>query len=232
MNYHLEQEIAALKKSIGRQAADVEAAVRQSLESLVQQNEVLALEIIEHDDAIDREEVRLEEECLKILALHQPVAGDLRYIITLLKVNNELERIGDLAGNIAERVIDLIHLRTDWSAWDISPMFQEIFSQLKKALDSLMGRDCFLASQVIASDDIVDEMHRNNYRLVVQRLKEERGSAEMFLNFLNISRNLERIADACTNIGEDVLYLEQGRIVRHVHEKKMDKGDEYTGSTI
>ena len=232
MNYHLEQEIATLKKSIGRQAAEVELAVRRSLDALTQKDEAMAQEIIEHDDAIDREEVRLEEECLKILALHQPVAGDLRYIITLLKVNNELERIGDLAGNIAERVIDLIHLRTDWSQWDISPMFHEIFTQLKKALDSLLGQDCYLASQVIASDDTVDEMHRSNYHHAVQGLKEESGSVEIYLNFLNISRNLERIADACTNIGEDVLYLEQGRIVRHVHEKRKNAEEDWTGSSL
>lgn len=215
MNHHLEQEITALNKRMARQGTEVECAVRQALDALQQRDATLATQVVANDDAIDREEVRLEEECLKILALHQPVAGDLRYIITLLKVNNELERIGDLAVNIAERVLDLIQEPASAVAPDISPMFHAVLTQLKNALDALLGRDCFLAAQVIAADDTVDEMNRANFRHALERLRAQPEQADTLLCFLNISRNLERMADACTNIGEDVMYLEQGTIVRH-----------------
>ena len=219
MIHHLHQEITLLKKQVAAQATMVEQAVRQTLRAMEEKNATLAVEIIERDDTIDQEEVRLEEECLKVLALHQPVAGDLRYIVTLLKVNTELERIGDLAVNIAERTVHFLETNADMSKIDMKPMFLEVLNSLKNALDAFLERDCYLASQVIASDDKVDDYHRENFQTVSRLLSEETREVGSLLDFLNISRNLERIADCCTNIGEDVLYLEQGRIVRHVHEK-------------
>lgn len=217
MNNHLEKEVTLLKTRISLQAKEVTDAVRRSQNALAQENQDLAKEIIAHDDAIDEEEVRIEEECLKVLALHQPVAGDLRYIITLLKVNTELERIGDLAENIAERVINLVNLRIPLHEPDMTPMFRAVIQQLEKVLYAFLERDSVLAAQVVASDDAVDAMNRNHYHRILQLLKEMPERAEMLTDFLNISRNLERIADGCTNIGEDVLYLEQGKIVRHTH---------------
>ena len=162
-------------------------------------------------------EVRIEEECLKILALHQPVAGDLRYIITLLKVNNELDRIGDLAQNIAERAIDLAEHPVPAAGIELGPMMTEVRIMLKQALDALSCRDTGRAAEVIARDDTVDRLHRENFRLIKQGLIRQPEAADYYLNMLTASRHLERVADCATNIGEDVIYLEQGRIVRHAH---------------
>ncbi|MDO4628054.1 MAG: PhoU domain-containing protein [Planctomycetia bacterium] len=243
MNYHLEQEVSLLKTRIAQQSNAVENAVRKTLNALMLRDGNLAREIIADDDALDMEDVRIEEECLKVLALHQPVARDLRYIITLLKVNTELERIGDFAVNIAERVQNITNRPSTTEPLDIEPMFQEIFLLLKNVLNAYMERDCYAASQVIAHDDVVDRMNRDNYHQILRQLNENRNgenknsensnsenkngenkttdtrNVEILLDYLNISRNLERIADCCTNIGEDVLYLEQGRIVRHAHDQ-------------
>ncbi|MDO4575439.1 MAG: phosphate signaling complex protein PhoU [Planctomycetia bacterium] len=226
MRTHWEQEMIILKKAVAKQAERVEWAVHQSLNALEQKNVNLLLDIIGQDDEIDREEVRLEEECLKVLALHQPVAGDLRYIITLLKVNTELERIGDLAVNVVERMMNLLALRGETRPIDMIPMFQEVFQMLKKALDAFLGRDCFTASQVVSLDDQVDRLHQNNYHTILQKLKGEDPPVEALLDWLNISRNLERMADCCTNIGEDVLYLEQGKILRHIPAVSPDENEQ------
>lgn len=226
MNYHLEQEVSLLKTRIAQQSSAVENAVRKTLNALMLRDGNLAREIIADDDALDMEDVRIEEECLKVLALHQPVARDLRYIITLLKVNTELERIGDFAVNIAERVQNITNHPTVAEPLDMEPMFQEIFLLLKNVLNAYMERDCYAASQVIAHDDVVDRMNRDNYHQILRQLNEnsETRNVEILLDYLNISRNLERIADCCTNIGEDVLYLEQGRIVRHAHDQHHTDG--------
>ncbi|MDO5112741.1 MAG: phosphate signaling complex protein PhoU [Planctomycetia bacterium] len=215
MKTHFEQEILQLKRLITTQTAMVESAVRKTHHAMERHERTLAMEVIDGDDEIDETEVRIEEECLKVLALHQPVAGDLRYIVTLLKVNTELERIGDLGVNIAERVLHMLSLHADMKRLDITDMFLAVLQALKNSLDAFLGRDCFLAAQVIAADDSIDSQHRDNFHRILQMLKENAGEAETLLDFLNISRNLERIADSCTNIGEDVLYLEQGKIVRH-----------------
>lgn len=213
-----EQEIERLNQLIGRQAAAAENAVRQSLKAIVEKNRELAIAVVEQDDIIDLDEVRLEEECLKALALYQPVAGDLRYIITLLKVNGELERIGDLAVNIAQRALDLCALPDAGLPTDFEELLTQVRQSLKRALDSLLTHDCFLASQVIEADNIIDQLHRENVVRMIQWIKEKPQNVDNWIDFLSVSRNLERIGDSCTNIGEDVLYLQQGRIMRHLRE--------------
>lgn len=213
-----EQEIAHLNELLSRQATAVENAVRQSLKSIVEKNRELAIEVIEQDDIIDAAEVRLEEECLKALALYQPVAGDLRYIVTLLKVNGELERIGDLAVNIAQRALHLYELPDAGLPTDFNALLTLVRQSLKQALDSLLTQDCYLASQVIKADDSIDQMHRENVALMIEWTKQQPQFVDNWIDFLSVSRNLERIGDGCTNIGEDVLYLQQGRIMRHLRE--------------
>ena len=215
MKKHFEQEIENLNKLITVQATAVERAVRNSLLSISNNDADLAYFVIIGDDTLDTNEVRIEEECLKILALYQPVAGDLRYIVTLLKVNTELERIGDLAVNIAERAMHLHSMEQDTPVMDFTTMFQAVSVALKKSLDSFLTHNSALAEEVIESDNTIDELHRGNIELVKRLLKENSEQTESILDFMTISRNLERIADSCTNIGEDVIYLELGKIVRH-----------------
>lgn len=215
MKIHFEQEIANLNRLVATQARAVEEAVRRALHSITSSSSELALFVIEGDDTLDANEIRIEEECLKVLALYQPVAGDLRYVITLLKVNAELERIGDLAVNIAERAMHLLDNNGRTDCMDFARMFQVVSNSLKKSLDALVCRDCRLADEVIQNDDLIDGLHRQNMARAKQLLRERPEFVEAILDFLTISRNLERIGDGCTNIGEDIIYLEQGRIVRH-----------------
>ena len=169
MREHLAQEIVRLKRMVSDLAAQVEHAVQQAVEAAQQADETLARRVIEQDDAIDREEIMIEEECLKILALHQPVAGDLRYIVTFLKVNNELERIGDLAVNIAKQVLHQL----DFGVFpeekiDFAPQMEIARQMLKAALDALVARNCLEANETIRMDDRIDELNRE----VIERSEE------------------------------------------------------------
>lgn len=215
MKTHFENEVKNLNRLMLAQALAVESAVSNSLRAIADRNSELAVDIISRDDIIDKGEVLLEEECLKVLALHQPVASDLRLIITILKVNSELERIGDLAVNIAERALHIIDLTTPGEQPNFTEMNQAVLSMLKRALDSFLTQDCFLASQTIDADSEVDRMHRENFLKTIELTQQNPSNAALYVDCLNVSRNLERIADSCTNISEDVLYFLQGKIVRH-----------------
>jgi len=160
-------------------------------------------------------EVDVEEECLKILALYQPVAIDLRFIITALKINNDLERIGDLAVNIAERSEFLARQPEVHVPLDLEKMTEKTQSMLTKSLDALVNMDCDLAHQVCAADDEVDAMNRQMYLTVQDGIRQHPEQLESLIHLLSASRHLERIADHATNIAEDVIYMAEGQIVRH-----------------
>ena len=216
MREHLAQEIVRLKRMVSDLAAQVEHAVQQAVEAAQQADETLARRVIEQDDAIDREEIMIEEECLKILALHQPVAGDLRYIVTFLKVNNELERIGDLAVNIAKQVLHQL----DFGVFpeekiDFAPQMEIARQMLKAALDALVARNCLEANETIRMDDRIDELNREVIERSEELIKQHPELAEYYISVIFISRHLERIGDCTTNICEAVIYLELGKIVRH-----------------
>lgn len=212
---HLQHEIEKLKKKILALGAKVEENLNQAITAAMQRDENLARNLIEKDQEIDRMEVELEEECLKVLALHQPVAGDLRFIVAVLKINNDLERIGDLAVNIAERAASLALLPPIALPFDLTEMAREVRVMLKKSLDALVNLDLELADEVCASDDQVDAINRQAYRQVTAAIRESLEQLESLINLLSISRYLERIADHATNIAQDVIYLLEGDIVRH-----------------
>lgn len=218
MSTHLRREIDNLKKKILYMGAQIEDAVRKAVEALVTRNVALAEEVVQGDDPIDELEVDIEEECLKILALHQPVAVDLRYVIAVLKINNDLERIGDLAVNIGERAAYLathapIDLPLDFRGMaDLSQLM------LKRSLDSLVNTNPDLARQVRASDDEVDEINHQMYTLIKEYIRAHPDRISESLHLLSASRHLERIADQATNIAEDVIYMVEGEIVRHQPE--------------
>jgi phosphate transport system protein len=171
--------------------------------------------VVDGDAAVDQTEVDIEEDCLKLLALYQPVAKDLRFIITVLKVNNDLERIGDLAVNIAERALFLCSQPPVQAPFDLAEMRTEALAMLKKSLDALMRQDVALARQVRTSDDKVDDINREIYSKISAAIRANPDHVERLLSHLSVSRHLERIADHATNIAEDVLYLVEGEIVRH-----------------
>ncbi len=166
---------------------------------------------------IDHLEVDVEEDCLKILALHQPVAVDLRFIVAVLKINNDLERIGDLAVNIAERSLTMAGMPAAGVPFDFSEMARRAQAMLRKSLDALVDLDENLAREVLPEDDAVDAMQREVFELV-SRPPSDRQDIAYTLHQLLIARHLERIADHATNIANDVIYMVRGEIMRHKHE--------------
>jgi phosphate transport system protein len=215
MSAHLRREIDKLKKSILSLGGMVEERVWESVRSVVQRDGELARKVIDGDPQIDQREVEVEEDCLKLLALYQPVAIDLRFVVAILKINSDLERIGDLAVNIAERSLDLAGREGQGMPFDLSGMAAKSRSMLRRSLDALVNLDPCLAKQVCAEDEEVDAMKRATYGRVRALIGEEPGQTDFLLQILLVSRHLERIADHATNIAEDVIYMAEGRIVRH-----------------
>lgn len=209
------KEIEKLKQTILRQGALVEDNVRTSVSALENMNIELAERVIEKDRDIDQKEVDLEEECLKILALFQPVATDLRFIIAVMKINNDLERISDLAVNIAESVRFLVHRTSFQVPFDFSIMVGKVQSMLRKSINALIELDAKQAYDVCAKDDEVDALNRQMYTIVNNMIQQDTAIIEEIMHYLSISRYLERMADHATNIAEDVIYMIDGAIVRH-----------------
>jgi phosphate transport system protein len=215
MNIHLQRDLEHLQKRILALAAAVELAVARAIRALLERDAELARSLMEGDTAIDLEETEVEEECLKILALHQPVAVDLRRVAAILKINTDLERMADLASNIAERVSEL----TQGPIVPIPSGFQVMAdltnSMVGDSLDAFVRLDLELAKRVCRLDDEVDRHNREIIVQVIQYMKKSADNVEPGLNLFSISRQLERIADHATNIAEDVVYLISGEIIRH-----------------
>lgn len=219
MAAHLQKEIEDLKKKLLYLGGMVEEAVSRAVLALRNKDVQLAKEIMEYDSKIDLKEVEVEEECLKILALHQPVAIDLRFVIAALKINNDLERVGDLAVNIAERVSFLEKQPPVEIPFDFETMVSKTRAMLKKSLDSMVQFDVKVAEQVCHDDSEVDEINRQMYAQVYKEIKRKPEHVEALIHYLSVSRHLERIADYATNISEDVIYMIEGTIVRHNPEE-------------
>jgi phosphate transport system protein len=215
MGRHLEKEIDKLKRKALGLSALVEEMVHKALASVESADLGLADQVVESDSRIDELEVDVEEECLKILALHQPVAIDLRYIVGVLKLNNDLERIADLAVNIAEQTRPLAAAGGRGLPANIRAMARSVETMLGGSLDALVNLDANAAWAVCAADDEVDSLHRKQYALITTEIQNDPSKTEMLIHYLSVSRYLERIADHATNIAEDVVYLVAGDIVRH-----------------
>lgn len=213
---HLHRQIEKLKKMLLAVGARVEEALHVSIEVVRNRDVDQANRVIEGDREIDLMEIDVEEECLHTLALHQPVATDLRFIVAMLKINNDLERIGDLAVNIAEQARFLAgESRVDQWPYDLPGMSQAVQKMVHESLDALVNMDPDKARTVRQLDDEVDAIHRGMYDRISQAIRQDTGQLEQMIHLLNISRQLERIADHATNIAKDVIYLVEGDIVRH-----------------
>ena len=215
MTIQLKKEIDKLKQQILKLGAEVESSVRLAVKSILERDPVQAKKVIDHDSEIDSFEVEIEEDCLKTLALHQPVAVDLRFIVAVLKINNDLERIGDLAVNIAEREIIVSKKREIDFPPGLERMSEIAQSMLRKSLESLINMDSKSARQVLEMDDELDELNSKIYDRVKDDMKKKPEDLTCMVQFLTIARNLERIGDQATNICEDVIYLVEGNIIRH-----------------
>ncbi len=219
MSKHFQREIDKLKKGILTLSAMAEESVQKAVSSLTKRDTRLANDVIENDFEINEKEVELEEDCMKILSLHQPVAIDLRFVGAVLKINNELERIGDLAVNIAERAVFLSKHEKVNIPMDFTGMTKEVQSMLKGSLDSLVNMDAKQARYVLISDDKVDAMNREMFIQIQNEIRRNLPQLESLIHLLSASRHLERIADHATNIAEDVIYMIEGEIIRHKTEE-------------
>jgi phosphate transport system protein len=215
---HLQRDLDGLKRRLLEVGSMVEEATGKAIRALVDRHVEMAREVKEGDTEIDRREVDLEEECLKILALHQPVAADLRFIITALKVNNDLERMGDLAANIADRAMFLAGRDPVGVPLDFPRMAENVRVMVGESLDSLVRLDTVLARDVLTKDDLVDRAHKEMFRVLQKKMHDDPEAVERAVHLLSASRHLERIADLATNIAEDVVFLVEGEVIRHGFE--------------
>ncbi len=215
MSKHLQRDLDYLQRDLIALAASVEEALHKAIRSLEERQPTLAYEVIDGDRFIDAEENLIEEECLKLLALHQPVAVDLRRITAALKINAELERMADLAEDIAERAIALTKSPPLPMPDDLRRMTDLTTSMVRQSLDAFVNLDARLARSVCRLDDQVDEFNRKIIDDLIRTMQSSPEMVEPGLSFFSATRHLERIADHATNIAEDVVYLVEGEIVRH-----------------
>lgn len=215
MSVFLHRSLASLRDRLLNLCATVEGRVQSAVRALSERDVALAKQVIDGDTEIDLAELRLEEDCLKVLALYQPVAVDLRLIVAFLKINNDIERIADLAVHIAQRAIDFatrpaLAPPVSWVGFST-----KVQTMLRHSIDAVVNSDPELARRVMASDGEVDALHRRVYEWVCASAKDHPDEVPALLDALAISRYLERIADHATNIAEDTVYLFTGEIVRH-----------------
>lgn len=222
MQKHLQKDIDSLKNKIITMGSEIEDRVYKSSLALINRDDRLVNEVIQGDSQIDKMEVDIEEHCLKILALYQPVAIDLRFIIAVLKINNELERVGDIAVNIAERAAFLCKNKDFVIPYDVREMATKVESMLTRSIDALVHMDVQLAHKIRADDDEVDEYNREMYGRVKDMMIKRPEDINCMLHAVSAGRHLERIADHACNIAEDVIYLVDAEIVRHTPEVLVD----------
>lgn len=215
MTRHIERQIDTLKERILKVGTAVEEAISKAITALINRDPALAQRVIANDEQIDRMEVEVEEECLKILALYQPVAADLRFVVAVLKINNDLERMGDLARNIAKRVAQLSAGKAYVLPPEIRTMAMQAQEMVKQCLDAVVNGDPTLARRIREEDDAVDEARLQIRQRVLRGIKDDPDDVENLLRINSVSKHIERIADMATNIAEDVIYMVEGEIVRH-----------------
>src|SRR5271154_856319 len=215
MQITFDEELAGLKEKILLMGSKVEEAIRLAMKSLVDRDSKLARQIIQSDRDINDLEIEVDEMCHRLLAMHQPVAGDMRFITSAMKINSDLERMGDLSVNIAERALTLNEVAPLKPFIDIPRLANITQEMVKVSLDSLVNRDPKMARQVCERDDEVDNLNDQIIRELISYMLEDRANIKRALDLILVSRHLERIADHATNVAEDVIYMVQGKDVRH-----------------
>lgn len=223
MTVHLQRDLEDLRHDLLSMGALVEEATNRAINALINRDREMAGAVMKSDSVIDSREVEVEEECLKLLALHQPVAVDLRYVVTCLKVNNDLERMGDLAVNIAERADYLARHGALALPGELSRMAEGVSSMVRDSLDALVRQDTKLARDVISRDDAIDRSNRRMFDKMTETMQEDPELVKRAIAFMSSSRALERIADHATNVAEDVIFMTEGEIIRHRGEA-LDEG--------
>jgi phosphate transport system protein len=215
LSKHLERDLEGLHRDILDLATTVEEAICKAIQALQERDADLARQVIAGDDAIDQQDNRIEEECLKMLALHQPVAGDLRRIAAVLKINSDLERMADLAVDIGKRALRLAELSPIAIPEKLQRMTDLTIGMVRRSLAAFVSLDTREARTVCRLDDEVDRYNAEIIRELIHTMRSSPEMIEPALSLFSATRHLERIADHATNIAEDVIYLVEGEIVRH-----------------
>lgn len=216
MQRFFDTELEDLKKQLLLMGALVESQLQDALQSLIMRNSDLAIQIVEHDVSIDKLDVEIDEVCLRLLALHQPAASDLRFITTTMKISTELERMSDLAVNIAERVIELNREPQLKPYIDIPRMAEWASQMVRECLDAFVNRDAELARKVCRDDDFIDGLTEQLFRELLSFMLEDPRTITRSARLTFIGKYYERIADHATNVAELVVYMVEGKIIRHM----------------
>ena len=215
MTVHLQRDLDSLKKDIVHLGSLVQNSTQSVVEFLGTKSEQQLQEVLEYEDRINELEVDIEEHCLKVLALHQPVAIDLRFIIVIMKVNNDLERMGDQAVNISQRVKSLMDGPELPISLPIDEMTNAVQKMVSLSLEALVSQDPAIAREVVDMDDIVDDLNAQTYDLIRETIQADPSLVTSAMSMATISSNLERIGDLCTNIAEEVIFMVEGQVIRH-----------------
>ncbi len=217
MSKHLQRDLDRLNQELLSVSSMVEEMIDKATQALIDRRYELADEIVNSDDFVDRHEVHVEEECLKMLALHQPVAVDLRRIATVMKVNNDLERIADLAVSIAQRAKATDEFPAFPIPQEVPRMVALATQMVRGAMDAFVNMDTAAARRIITMDSTVDQLNRDIIGELQTLMQKRPEAVPASVHFFSAVRHIERIADHATNIAEDVIYLVEGDIVRHRH---------------
>lgn len=213
--HHFEGDLQALKQRLLNMGALVEERVHHAIRALLEHRQDLAEQVVAGDRQVNDLQVEIDDRCLKLLALQQPVGADLRLITSAMKINADLERMGDQAVNIAETVLRLLSQPPLKSVVDVARMAEMAEAMLRDALDAFVRKDSAAARQVLQRDDAVDHLKDSIFRVLLTYMMADPGTIDRALSLILISRNLERIADHATNVAEDVIFLVEARDVRH-----------------
>jgi phosphate transport system protein len=217
---HFIEDLEHLKTKLLEMSSLVEAAIQRSISAVTEKDRSAAEEVFKNEAKINSIELEIDEFAVNLLALQQPMAADLRLIVAALKINTDLERMGDLSVNIAQGALSLMEAPVIKPMIDIPHVAGLVQSMVRKALDAFVARDSDLARSVLASDDAVDSLRTASYHELVSFMEQDPENIRQALDLLNIIRSLERIADHSTNIAEDVLFLVKGIDVRHHAEAR------------
>jgi phosphate transport system protein len=229
MSVLLRRELESLERHILKLGTMVEEALNKAIVALANRRAELAAEVVAGDDAIDQSEVEFDEECLKILALHQPVAHDLRFVIAVMKVNNDLERVGDRAVSIAERASFLAKHKPLAADMNIPLMAEKAKQMVAKSLNSLVELDPDMARQVIRDDDAIDSLRDEMRDALMDLMRKDPSVLDLSMQSLEVVRHLERVGDLAVHIAEEVIFLVEGKMIRHHHQEHLSEQQAKTG---
>lgn len=215
MTEHLSRDLKSIKRHVLKMASLAEEGLELAREAYTRREEVPVMRLAQVEQKIDRLQLEIDDEIIKCLALHQPVAGDLRFVTAAMRIVNDLERIGDLTSSISDRLLFIVNNPPLNESVTLDSMMTDTAKMLREALNSFVNQDAVLAREVLAQDDTIDEANRRHFEVLIERMKRDPDAVEMAIALLSTSRGLERIADMATNIAEDVVYMVEARDIRH-----------------